>query len=321
MTQVRADIEALKSLRSALIRFAQRQTEALEATEREIARKEKSLEDEEKRCRREVQRHSQRLQACLAAARAAAAKGGQVDCSPERASLHEAERELEQVRRRVVEVKTAAERYRRVAQRVQAMLHEQLPHATSFLQDRITALEAYYAAQIDAATASFASLGMPEIVGSVIGAMRHTKGELSRVIGAVGEEIAAQVLTERFGLRQVAFDQPKHGFDRVFSAPGMPLVVVESKVSSTGNLRLQPTKSGEQLSPGWIAASASRMADRSSAQWSPINSRIAGLVEELGPDNIPVVAVTLNPNTNTADVYWRIGTGSWQLLEQGIALK
>jgi hypothetical protein len=99
----------------------------------------------------------------------------------------------------------------------------------------------------------------------------------------------------------------------------MPLIVVESKVSSRGRLQPGQTRAGEQGSPGWIAAEAGRMADPSSAQWSPANERIARLVQELGPENVPTLAVVTNPNTQTVDVHVR-GEAGWRLLESGIPL-
>jgi hypothetical protein len=156
-------------------------------------------------------------------------------------------------------------------------------------------------------------------MGGVIGAIRHSKGELSRVMGGIGEQVSAQVLSEKFGLQEVPFDQPKHGFDRVFRAPGMPLIVMESKVSNRGELHLGQTVAGEQGSPEWIAVEASQMADRGSAQWSPANERIAHLVRELGAEKVPALSVVVNPVSGLGDVYTRLDSG-WQLLQGGITL-
>ena len=38
-------------------------------------------------------------------------------------------------------------------------------------------------------------------------------------------------LNEQFSLQELPFDQPKHGFNRVFTALSLPLIVMESKVT------------------------------------------------------------------------------------------
>ncbi|MFQ5857119.1 MAG: hypothetical protein ACE5LU_16030, partial [Anaerolineae bacterium] len=250
----------------------------------------------------------------------AAREGQHVDCSSYEYALREAERELQQVMQQRARVEKAAAQYRRAAHRFLSMLQNELPRATGFLANRIAALEAYYSARVTAAAVALAAAGVAGVMGGVIAAIRRSRGELSRVMGSMGEQVAAQVLSERFGLKEVPFDQPKHGFDRVFRAPGMPLIVVESKVSSSGKLQPGQTQAGEQGSPTWIADKAARMADPSSAQWSPVNERIGQLVQELGPENVPTMAVVTNPTTQTVDVHVRQGDAGWQLLDSGITL-
>lgn len=217
-------------------------------------------------------------------------------------------------------VADAAAQFRRAAQRFAATLRNDIPRATQFLADRITALEAYYATQALAVAGGLAATGVHAVMGGVIGAIRRSRGELNRAMGSVGEQISAQVFSKKFGLREVPFDQPKHGFDRVFSAPGMPLVVAESKVSSSGQLRLGQTRHGQQGSPEWVRHTAHQMGDRSSAQWSPANERIARMVGELGPENVPTTAVVINPDTGLADVCSRQGGSGWRLLDGDISI-
>jgi hypothetical protein len=100
----------------------------------------------------------------------------------------------------------------------------------------------------------------------------------------------------------------------------MPLIVAESKVRTGGDLDLGQTRAGEQGSPEWIAAEAARMADRSSAQWSPANERIARLVQELGPENVPAITVVINPETGQSQAYIRSDAGAWQPLGSAISL-
>jgi len=320
MSRVQADIEALKALREALLTFANRQMSALESAESEIARTESMLDQAEQHWRYEVERRSQALQACLREAAYAAQQGYCVDCSGYEYALQEAEENLTRVVQWQARVQQAVSQYHSASHRLESALQNDLPRATAYLADRITALEAYYAVSVMATATALAGAGVAGVMGGVIAAVRRSQGELSRVMGSAGEQIAAQVLSEKFGLQEVPFDQPKHGFDRVFRAPGMPLIVVESKVSSSGALHLGQTKTGQQGSPEWIASKAAQMADRSSAQWSPANERIARLVQELGAENVPAVTVVVNPTTGLGDVYTRQGTNDWQWLQGGISL-
>lgn len=320
MTRVYADIEALKELRHALPIFAGRQSDALQEAEAEIVRTQAALHEAEQRWRYEIERRRAELEACYVQAMIAAQQGYAVDCSGYVQALRYAEEHLTRILEWQHQVEMAVSQYRSAAQSFASTLHDLIPRATSFLADRITALEAYYAMRVMQTAVALAKSGVSGVMGGVIAAVRRSKGELSRVMGSVGEQIAAHILTEKFGLEEVPFDQPKHGFDRVFRAPGMPLIVVEFKVSSSGELHLRPTQAGEQGSPGWIAAEAARMADRDSAQWSPANERIAALIQELGPENVPALTVVVNPTTNQADIYARAPTG-WQPLRLGISLE
>lgn len=320
MSRVQADIEALKSLQQAMLTFAARQADALQSAESEIAYTQERLEQAERHWRYEVERRRAEVEACYLRAAMAASQGYAVDCSAEEYALRQAEERLTEILRWQQRVQEAVATYRQAAGRFQQALETLIPRATSFLADRIAALEAYYASQVLATATALAATGVAAVMGDVIAAVRRSKGELSRVMGSVGEQVAAQVLSEKFGLEPVPFDQPKHGFDRVFHAPGMPLVVMESKVSSSGALHLGQTQAGEQGSPQWIAAEAARMADRGSAQWSPANERIARLVQELGVENVPAMAVVVNPTSGSSDVYLRQETGDWRLMQSGIPL-
>ena len=320
MTHVYADIEALKTLRQALLTFAARQSDALQEAEAEIARTQAALHEAEQRWRYEVERRRAEVEACYVQAMIAAQQGYAVDCSGYVQALRYAEEHLTRILEWQRQVEITVSQYRSAAQSFASTLHDLIPRATSFLADRITALEAYYAMRVVQTAVALAKSDVGGVMGGVIGAVRRSRGELSRVMGSIGELVTAHILSEKFGLEEIPFDRPKHGFDRVFRAPGMPLIVVESKVSSSGELHLRPTQAGEQGSPGWIAAEAARMADRDSAQWSPANERIAALVQELGAENVPALTVVVNPTTNQADIYARAPTG-WQPLRLGISLE
>ncbi len=320
MTRVQADIEALKALRQVLRSMAARQVEALEAAEREISYTLAVLDEAERRRRDEVERCRAALAACLQAAAYAAAGGYWVDCSGYEYDLRYAEERLTRIIQVKVQVESAIASYRPAAERFRRFLEDQVPRAGAFLADRITALEAYYAARLMGVVQAVAAGGWTALMGGVIAAVRRSRGELSRLMGSMGEQVAAHILSEKFGLEEIPFDQPKHGFDRVFRAPGIPLIVMESKVSSSGKLHLGQTQAGQQGSAGWVAAQAEKMADPTSAQWSPANERIASLIQEMGPEQVPVVSVVLNPTEGTGDVYLRSAEDTWRLLAEGLTL-
>lgn len=319
MTRVYADVEALKALRSALIDFGRRQYEAIETAEQEIARTQQILEEAERRARQEVEQARAALENCYRQAMLAAQQGAWVDCSSYESALHYAEEHLGEILRSLNTVRQEVAAFRSAAHAYRDALASLTAQATSYLDRRITALEAYHAARLQATAVGMAAAGALDLMGGVIAAIRHNRGELARLKGAVGEEIAAQVLSEKFGLQPLPFDQPRHGFDRVFTAPGMPVIVVESKVRS-GGLDLGQTLSGEQVSPEWIAAQTEKMADRSSAQWSPANERIARLIQDLGPENIPTVTVVIDPQTGLSQTYVRAAETGWQPLGGDVSL-
>ena len=320
MTRVDTEVEALKALRGALPDFARRQYEAIEMAEQEIFRTQQLLEEAEARARLRVEEARSALEACFFQAMLAAQRGESVDCSSYEYALRQAEEHLVRILEWQNRVRQEAEAFRAVAHTYRDMLASLLPQATGYLDRRITALEAYLATRLQATAVGVAAAGALALMGGVIAAIRRNRGELARLKGALGEEVAAQVLSEKFGLQPLPFDQPKHGFDRVFTAPGMPLIVAESKVRTGGDLDLGQTRAGEQGSPEWIAAEAARMADRSSAQWSPANERIAHLVQELGPENVPAITVVINPETGQSQAYLRSDEGDWRPLGGAISL-
>lgn len=315
-----ADIEAIAALRDALRVFAGRQTDARDAMQDEIEDTQAMLDEAEAEARDAVEQCADRLAECYRAAAYTAEMGDWADCSGPEYRLRLAEERLTHILRWQQRVASAISAYQAAADRFAGSLAEDLPRATSYLADRITALEAYYAGQLAAGAPALAATGSLGLMGAVIGAIRACASGLSRTIGNVGEGLAAQVLSAKFGLEEVPFDRSWHGFDRVFRAPGIPLIVVEAKVRSGGALRLGQTQAGEQGSAEWLAAQADRMTDRDSAQWSPANERIGRVVQTLGAENVPVATVVVDPLSGRSDVYIRQGDSSWQLASGDIDL-
>lgn len=316
MSQVYADLEAIQALRAALLIFAGRCHETLPPTELAVIRAAETLDGLEEKTRDQVSHLTDLLYDCYRAA----AQGMGADCGRIQQALSRAERRLAhilQTRRRFDAAVSAWERQRRALENA---LDTDLAAAATYLDRRITALEAYYATQLTTTALALGGSGLPGLMGAAIGALHLAQGHARRALGRAGEEIASVVLSRRFGLQEVPFTQPTHGFDRVFRAPGLPLIVVESKVSQAGTLRLGQTTAGEQGSPDWLAQAASRMTDPTSAQWSPTNERLGRLLQEMGPHNVPVLAVVTDSTRGTAAVYGRQPGGDWTLIEAEIDL-
>jgi len=316
MTTVHADLEAIQSVRAALLTFASRLHDALPDAEFTVARAAATLDNLEDRARQRVDALTRQLYDC----QAAVAYGYAANCYPLQEALWRAEQRLTQVlhTQRRFEQAVAVWRSRKYA--LEAALENDLAAAVGFLDRRITALEGYYATTLTATALELGRSGVPWLMPAAVGALRLAIGRGRQALGRTGEEVAAAVLSRHFDLEEVPFTQPAHGFDRVFRAPGLPLIVVESKASHDGKLRLGQSATGEQGSPAWVAQTAASMSDPTSAQWSPANERIGQLVQKLGAENVPVLAVVTDYQRATAAVYARQPDGGWQLVEAGINL-
>lgn len=152
-------IHALDELKSALARFGGEAREALQSAEQEIRRTLEWLEERQAHWQREVRRWQEevrRAQAALERCRASARhdpKTGRShvpDCSgyehalaQARAGLREAEVELRNVREWSRQVQQAVTDYQRQAQRLVAMLNDDLPKATALLGRKTADLHRY----------------------------------------------------------------------------------------------------------------------------------------------------------------------------------
>lgn len=316
MTTIHADLEAIQSVRAALLSFAGRVHEALPAAEFAVERAEATLNRQEDAARRAVDRFTAQLREC----HAAAMYGYPVNFYPIQQALWEAEQRLTRILHLRQRFTVAVNAWRSRKYALEQAAGDDLAAAAGYLDRRITALENYHATTLAATALDLSQSGVPWLMPAAIGALRLAIGRGKRALGRTAEEIATTVLTHRFDLQEAPFTQPVHGFDRVFRAPGLPLIVVESKASHDGKLRLGQPAAGEQGSPAWLAAAANHMTDPASAQWSPANARIGQLVQTLGPENVPVLAVVVNYQGATADVYQRQPDGAWTVLEAGIDL-
>jgi hypothetical protein len=351
-------IQAIEDLKAALARFG---GEALNTAQLEIRRTLDWLTERLHYWQNEVRRRQQilaQVQAALARCRACGMRDPKTGayreplCTAEweavrqaEARLREAEAELRTVQHWKQAVEQAAADYGRQAGRLAAQLNQELPRASALLGRKIATLQSYVLMSAPAASAPppvtpaftpippaqaaadtiIAAVQMATFSAALMGVAVYLLGQLASdvrlVLGPTGEQLAGQLLKEKFGWEELPFDQPHHGFDRVFMAPGIPIIVMESKVTRTSQFQPGQTSMGEQGSPEWIAAHAERMTDPGSAEWSPKNERITALINDIGPENVPVVAVVIETDTGLADVYYRLGDSPWQPLREGMSIQ
>lgn len=291
MNRVNADIEALKSLREALVDFINRQKEALEAAKREIDITIGMLSEAEHHWYHQIGERQRALEQCRMRAAHAAAQGQHsVDCSSYAHALHEAEERLKYVRQWQRRVDEAAAAYHRTKYHTVSLLERDMSQARSFLDHRIQALEAYLATRLSSSASSYSlptstkESGIAIMVGSIINAVQGCQRELQHALGSIGEEVAVQVLSTKFGLQPSKALSGTHGFGQVLNAPGMALIVVEPQTNKGGF---------EQV----------------------IEHRLAQLAQSLSAEEMPKVAVVPGSVKGLADVYARKENGKWQLLK------
>lgn len=349
-------IQALEDLRTTLVRFSADTEAALRAMDAEVRRTLEYLGERQRYWEvkvRAAEEELRRAQAALARCRASERvdpKTGRREippCREEHEWVRRASVALAEVRARLNEVlqlrrlvERAAGEYQREARRMAAWLREAFPKATRLLESKVNTLYAYTsigpggaftplqptfatmppvsaATQTAALGALLAAVG----VGAAGIAVIHWLGQgVRKALGDVGEALAADLVQQEGNLQMIPFDQPKHGFDRVFLTPDGRVVILESKVHARGEFHPGQTQAGEQGLLEWIAATVEKMADLSSAQWSPRNERIARLIQEMGLEKVPVVAVVIESETGLAHIYYRQGDETWTPLQEGVSL-
>ncbi len=353
----RADVRsvrALEDLRTGLTRFGAEAEQVLRAMAAELRRVQEYLGERRRYWEARVRTAEEELRRAQAALTACQSRGytdprtGYTyvpPCLQEKAWVERASRDLTEVRARLRElmdwqqlVERSATDYQRQAQRMSTWLQTEHPKALALLERKLEALHAYLAttpagtqpailtapSPVETAIRAAAVGGLLTALGigvAGIAVIRWLSQGIQQVLGDVGEVLAADLARQEGNLREIPFDQPKHGFDRVFLTLDGRLVILESKVHSRGEFHPGQTRFGEQGSPEWIAATAERMADPTSAQWSPTNERIANLIREMGPENVPVLAVVIETGTGLAHVYYRQpDSESWVSLQEGVSL-
>jgi hypothetical protein len=143
VTRIHADIDALKQLHGALIRFRHAQRDVADRGDEEIEVTRTSLEAKASRWRSCLERGRAELDACRhRAAGGTAADDYPVDCSAYSGAVSEAEERLEHIRRWQNRVDQEASEFRAVASRFRDLLENDLPRTEEHLLSLIASLEA-----------------------------------------------------------------------------------------------------------------------------------------------------------------------------------
>lgn len=142
MADIHADIDAIKQFREDLTRFLEGQRSVADRGDREIERARASLDGKERRWRLALDQRRAELETCLrAAANAAAAGHGGLDCSGCARRVQEARERLENVRRWQQTLEGEADIFRANARRFRRLLDTDLRHTDRHLLAVINRLQ------------------------------------------------------------------------------------------------------------------------------------------------------------------------------------
>ena len=147
MTSIHADIDALKGLHEALVRYRHAQREVAGRGEEEIKVVRASLEARASRWRAQLEQSQANLSACRERAAQAAADGpaagdAPVDCSGYARAVEQCGERLEQIRRWQQRIDAEASEFAGAASRFGDLLENDLPRTEEHLLAIIRSLEA-----------------------------------------------------------------------------------------------------------------------------------------------------------------------------------
>jgi hypothetical protein len=153
VTSIHADIDALKGLHEALVRYRHAQREVASRGEEEIKVIRASLEAKASRWRAQLEQCQAELGACQERAAQAAADGSaaaddRVDCSGYARAAEQCEERLEQIRRWQQRIDAEAGEFQGTASRFGHLLENDLPRTEEHLLAIIRSLEAARRAQV-----------------------------------------------------------------------------------------------------------------------------------------------------------------------------
>ncbi|MBI5714834.1 MAG: hypothetical protein HZC38_15655 [Chloroflexi bacterium] len=329
------DKQSLVDMQNALSRFAKETHDTLHSAEKEISRTLEWLRERVMHWQREVDRAQRALsQAIATLARCEAMARSDdyyVDCSSEerevqraRAYLYKCQENLQVAQTWRSRVEQAVNEYRREAQRLKDVASTHTDKAQSELRKVAVKYQAVQEAQAGLNVAgAMVSIGSSVASAAGIKLLTLMIGNANRQQGDLGERVAEKVVEEELGYKVAKFDKSLHGFDRVFITPDEQIIVLESKVSSSGGLHLGEGYGYKQGSVGWVECVAREMINEQSSLYSPDNFLIGKQILDSGSQNISVLATVINPTTGLCDIYQRSDTtaNDWQLLSENILVE
>jgi hypothetical protein len=147
VSSIHADIDALKGLHEALVRYRHAQREVAGRGEEEVRVVRASLEAKASRWRAQLEQSQAELAACRERAAQAAAEGPEagdapVDCSGYARAVEQCEERLEQIRRWQQRIDAEASEFQGTAGRFGDLLQNDLPRTEEHLLALIRSLEA-----------------------------------------------------------------------------------------------------------------------------------------------------------------------------------
>ena len=333
MTQLDlSDLQTLNDLAAAFGRFASETQDALRAARADIGRTQEWLGERVNHWQHMVERARQDVVRAEADLRRCQASGyrdqqgyyHQPDCSHqayllERATAHlrECENRLRTAQVWRSRLEQAASDYQRTEARLTDLAGGHTERTRAFLE-RIAAKYADVQAAAGLVGGALAAAAVLGLAGAAVRTLEAAVGRAYRARGGLGEELAQGVTLDALGLHEVGFDQAQHGFDRLVTGPTGQVIVLESKCSDAGQLKLGEGYGHRQCSAGWVESVARAMTDPSNpALCTPANAAIGQRILEQGAADTPVLATVINASTGQADIYLRLDTAAekWTLLD------
>jgi hypothetical protein len=314
-------IDKLEEFRVHLIRFKAQTLQTLDVVELEIRCTLDLLQEQMGYWRREVLRGREMLN-----------RGSEESRSTARLYLARADANLSEVMKWRRLVSKQAEEYGRQAPQLKAWLEDELPKADEFLKRKIDTLQRYVSTEAPSsgyatvsptvASRAFAApvgqAGVNEALPAAVEFARRLVNDICGKPDATRTDLAGYLISGAYpNFQERPVDASKYGFHRVFTTPDLPIIVLEES-----NLTVTESSStwrGERESPVRIETRLEKKEFPDSTQRSSTDKRIASLVNDVGFDHSPAVAVVIDRERSQVNLYVHSADGdTWQLLPQAV---
>jgi len=292
MQKIYADIEALRELRHSLFKFAEWQSEAVEAAQAEINYSLSLLEEAEQHWSYQL-RSADGMQAEVAAAT------------------------LEKIHAQQQQVYDASVRHYNAAQQMASVLEHELVQAIAFLDNRIQALEAYYGFQVgpdtvssvessndDAQTDDPERLLIEQMLSATISIVEQYHEIIEDKLGPAGQLLVTQVESRKFGLVASKEKVPIENIV-LWEVPGLPLLIITRDSS-----HIQLEQKRKNLRKVAVPARPKPLT----------HQQLATLADSLSVEPVPRLAITymMTPDTDEAlsagQVHIKLSRAGWQMV-------